>query len=190
MGRLDIMMGCMFSGKSSALLRKLSQLESMGEKVLYINHSIDNREDSNYSTHCKLTKGRELTFNSLKLNRLEINEKILEYSVIGIDEAQFFGSELVDFVIYLLQKDKYIIVVGLDGTFKKEKFGYILDLIPHADNVAKLHAYCRSCYNDSKTLTTAIFSHRTVENSSTNLVGKDESYIPVCRKCYEKLNFF
>jgi thymidine kinase len=186
-GRLDIMLGCMFSGKSSALLRKLSQLESMGQKVLYINHSIDNRENI-YSTHCKLTKNRELSFDSIKLSDFNDFEKALDYDVIGIDEAQFFDESILIFVDRLLRNHKYIIIVGLDGTFERRPFGFILELIPLADNVAKLHAYCRNCYNKSQKLTTAIFSHRIVEDRSTNLVGAADSYIPVCRECYEELN--
>lgn len=189
-GRLDIMLGSMFSGKSSALLRKLSQLESMGEKVLYINHSIDIREETKYSTHCRLTKGRELTFDSIKLSTLFLTENIKSYDVIGIDEAQFFGEDLISFVDSLLKNKKYVIVVGLDGTADRKPFGYILQLIPLADNVAKLHAYCRHCYSSTKSLTTAIFSHKlSIENKNKDVdVGASEKYIPVCRKCYEELN--
>jgi thymidine kinase len=187
-GKLDIILGCMFSGKSSALLRKLSQLNEMGEKVLYINHSIDNRSTTTYSTHCKLTKGRELLFDSIKLANFEnyvVNEN---YNVVGIDEAQFFDSSLLSFVNNLLQNKKYVIVVGLDGTFEQKPFGHILQLIPYADNVVKLHAYCKICYDKHKILKTAIFSHRISNSNSEVLVGASESYIPVCRNCLELTN--
>ena len=159
----------------------------MGQKVLYINHSVDDREKSIYSTHCKLTKNRELSFDSIKLSDF-YSFKADEYDVIGIDEAQFFDDSILTFVETLLKAHKYVIVVGLDGTFDRKPFGFILELIPLADNVAKLHAYCRNCYRKSQTLTTAIFSHRIVNESSTTLVGASESYIPVCRDCYEELN--
>jgi thymidine kinase len=188
-GKLDIMIGCMFSGKSSALLRKLSQLDEMGEKVLYINHSIDTRESTTkYSTHCRLTKGRELRFDSIKLTNFENFTIEASYTVVGIDEAQFFDNSLLNFVEYLLNDKRYVIVVGLDGTFERKSFGHILQLIPLADNVVKLHAYCKICYDKNKILKTAIFSHRTVNSSSETLVGASESYIPVCRGCYREVN--
>lgn len=192
--RLDLMIGCMFSGKSSALLRKLSQLEAMGEKVLYINHSIDKRENTTiYSTHCRLTKNRELTFDSIKLENFILDDKefenILNYNVVGIDEAQFFDESIIYFVEKLLEFNIYVIVVGLDGTFERKPFGHILDLIPLADNVAKLHAYCRECYRTSQKLTTAIFSFKLEKNNKNNIdIGADEKYIPVCRECYNSLN--
>jgi len=195
-GRLDLMIGSMYSGKSSALLRKLSQFSDIGEKVLYINHSIDTRSNSDYSTHCKLINGSELTFDSMKIQSFKdfryskvydgINKK---YSIVGIDEAQFFDESLIDFVLYLVETlDIYVIVVGLDGTFERKPFGNILNLIPYCDNLTKLHAICKSCYSDKKEIVTAIFSLRTVKNKDQVLVGAEDSYIPVCRECYLTLN--
>jgi thymidine kinase len=112
--------------------------------------------------------------------------------VIGIDEAQFFDEYLVDFVHNLVEEQrKYVIVVGLDGDFKRQRFGHILDLIPFADNVAKLHAYCKRCAETKKTLTAALFSHYTsgtpnvVEDAV--IVGGSDLFQAVCRSCYREL---
>ena len=188
--RLDIMLGSMFSGKSSALLRKLSQFEEMGLSALYINHDLDNRSGNAYSTHSPLLKDRPLEMTTLKTKNLESIEmsSLSPFDVIGIDEAQFFGEELVSFVKKLVENhNKYVIIVGLDGDYRREKFGYLLDLIPLADNVVKLHAYCKRCAENHKTLRNALFTHRTVAVNGI-LVGGSESYDPVCRGCYLELN--
>src|SRR3989304_2616270 len=104
------------------------QFPNIGEKVLYINHSIDSRSEKNYSTHCRLINGTELTFDSLKINTF-VNfdyDKIKNFKVVGIDEAQFFDESIIDFVVYLTDiLNIYVIVVGLDGNFERKPFGNI-----------------------------------------------------------------
>lgn len=187
MGRLDLMIGSMFSGKSSALLRKLSQFSDVGEKVLYINHKIDDRSDTNYSTHCKLINGSELSFDSMKVHTFKNFDysKIRNHKVVGIDEAQFFDESLIEFVVYLIDYlDIYVIVVGLDGTFERKPFGHLLKLMPHADNISKLHAICKNCYQNKREIVNAIFSLRKTVSNETVLIGNEDHYLPVCRKCY------
>jgi len=180
---LDIFIGCMRSEKSTCLLRKLTKFNDIGLQVVYINHSIDTRSEKAYSTHSTLIKNSKLEFDSMKLETLENPEKFSQYDVVGIDEASLFGPELVDFVLKLVEVyHKYVIVVGLDSTFERKKFGYILDLIPYADNVTKLHAYCKKCA-DHRQLKSAIFTHRISESKETVVIGADD-YVSVCRKCY------
>ena len=111
------------------------------------------------------------------------------YDVIGIDETQFFSKNIVDFVLQLVEKhNKYVIVSGLDGDFRRNKFGHLLDLIPFADNVTKLHAYCKPCAENKKTLVTALFTNYQNDTHETVIVGAGEKYQPVCRKCYLHIN--
>jgi thymidine kinase len=189
--RLDILLGSMMAGKTSALLRQLTQLSEMGLSVLYINHISDNRDDTPFSTHSPLLKNQQLDITTIRTNNLsEIPEAHFDgFDVIGIDEAQFFDQHLVNFVKNLVDiHKKYVIVVGLDGNFRREKFGYILDLIPLADNVTKLHAYCKRCAEHKKLLVNALFSHYTAaDTNDTVIVGGAEKFEAVCRECYLEL---
>jgi thymidine kinase len=190
--RLDILFGSMMSGKSSALLRNLTQLSDMGLSALYINHGVDDRAKTMYSTHSTLLQNQNLNISATKTsNLLELSiDVLIQFDVIGIDEAQFFDDTLVPFVQNLVDvHKKYVIVVGLDGNFRREKFGHILDLIPIADNVTKLHAYCKRCAEHKKTLVNASFTHY-VQGScdgDTVIVGGAEKYIALCRDCYLEL---
>ena len=190
--RLDILMGSMMAGKTSALLRVLTQLSEMGLTTLYINHDSDNRDKTPYSTHSPLLKNQKLNVDTMRTsNLLEIPISFLkDFDIIGIDEAQFFDHTLVDFVRDLVDvHKKYVIVVGLDGNFRREKFGHILDLIPIADNVTKLHAYCKSCAERKKTLVNALFTHYDAGGGdNTVIIGGAEKFQAVCRDCYLELN--
>jgi len=104
-------------------------------------------------------------------------DKIMSVDVVLINEGQFFGS-LVPFVKHLLGNCKIVYVCGLDGDFKQERFGEILDLIPICDKVHKLSALCADCKNG----TPAIFSHRIISDTQQKVIGSD-NYMPLCRKC-------
>jgi thymidine kinase len=82
-------------------------------------------------------------------------------------------------VLEMLKDNKKIYVSGLDGDFQQNKFGSLLDLIPHCDKVTKLNSLCGIC----KDGTSAIFSKRITSDTDQTLVGVD-NYIPVCRKCF------
>ena len=188
--RLDILVGSMMAGKTSALIRKLTILAEMGLSALYINHGIDNRSDANYSTHSPLLKNQDLNITTMKTTDLSCiaTSDISQFDVIGIDEAQFFDESLIHFVHDMVDNHKkYVLVVGLDGDFKRQKFGHILDLIPFADNVAKLHAFCKRCASERKVLVNALFTHYTAAEQFSDdsiKVGGAEKYEAVCRECY------
>ena len=110
--------------------------------------------------------------------RLDQN-KIGPSEVILINEGQFF-EDLYDVVIDMLRFNKRVYVCGLDSDFERKKFGQILDLIPLCDKVNKLTSLCSQC----KDGTPGIFSMRLTNETEQTIVGSD-SYIPVCRKCYE-----
>ena len=101
-----------------------------------------------------------------------------------IEEAQFFGNDLIDFVLCASEKDsKTVIVAGLLFDCYREKFGFIIDLIPYADNVTHLKAICLEC-SKLGFENTAIFTKRLVDNKSQTLVGGSDKYIVVCRNHY------
>ncbi len=172
MSKLDLIIGCMFSGKSSELIRRVNRQRVLpSNNILVINSRKDNRNSSNIvNTHDNVSIDCIKTDN---LNHIPIDE----YNIIAIDESQFFTG-LKQFVKKCLDDDKHVIVAGLDGDFKQEIFGEILHLIPLADTITKLHALCKQCGDG----TLASFSKRIIKSDVQELVGAGEIYIPVCRK--------
>ncbi len=174
-GSLEIIIGPMFSGKTTELLRRVGRYQKIGKQALVINSKRDTRcgdeiKTHNAQTHCAV-KVEDLSDPILKDNINRIN-------VVAIDEAQFF-TDLVPFVKWCLySKHLHVIISGLDGDFQQNVFGEILQLIPHAETCIKLNALCVLC-NDG---TPAQFSARIVKPLDQELVGGSESYQAVCRK--------
>ncbi len=167
---LHLIIGPMFSGKTTELLKIAKRLSSINLKVLLINY----HEDTRYSSTEMKTHDNDGIPCKFINNLLET--EYLEYDIICINEAQFF-TNLVEFCKDVLKNNKTIYVSGLDGDYKQEKFGEILDLIPFCDFVLKLKAFCKICQNG----TLAPFTKRIIESNEQKLIGTNE-YIPVCRK--------
>lgn len=185
-GKLDIIIGPMFSGKSSELLRRLVISSQLGLKVLYVNHSLDNRSGTNgeFSTHHPFlsVNGKSAidfeTYSSLRGVRKE------EYDVIGIDEAQFFDDSLIEFSrIHADSYKRHVIVCGLDGNAERKKFGHILDLIPLCDTIKKLRPFCADCA-PSQSKACFSFKFTSFDSPSTVEIGGSDKYKPLCRNCY------
>ena len=195
---LEIIIGPMFSGKSTELLRRLNIYAAMNLNVLYINSSFDDRATTMWSTHNPTMKsiGNIAAVKIQDLTELEteiefrrgeeVNKAPLSsFDVIGIDEAQFFTG-LKDFALGQVEKlHKKVLIAGLNSDFKRAKFGEILDLIPVCDTIDKLTPFCKMCWENSNEHVNALFSMRiNSENDSVIDVGDSGKYAPVCRKCY------
>ena len=168
---LKIIMGNMFSGKTSELVRRLKRYEVIGKKILVINSSKDTR----CMEHVLRTHDN-MKFECIKTNNLqELNYE--QVDIIAIDEAQFFIG-LKTFVEKALKHGKTIILSGLDGNYKQEKIGEILECIPLADKVFKLSAMCMECMDG----THGPFTKRIVNSNEVELIGGKEMYKAVCRK--------
>jgi thymidine kinase len=183
-GYLEIILGPMFSGKSTRLIQIYKQYNFCNISVVAINHSIDNRYDDNL-----LTTHDQIKIPCIKteklfdiIPRIEDNNTIFTSDIILINEAQFF-PDLFNFVVELLKKNKKIYVCGLDGDFEKKKFGQILDLIPLCDKIEKLTSICSLCKNG----TPGIFTMRLSNEKIQTIVGT-YNYISVCRLCYDFSN--
>jgi len=195
-GYLEVILGPMFSGKTSRLVEIYNQCKFCNITVTVINHLIDNRyDDKLLSTHDKIK------IPCIKTERLfdiwdeqlslsddiiipRINDKLQLFTskVILINEGQFF-PDLFEFVNVLLKYKKQIYICGLDGDFERNKYGQILDIIPLCDKVEKLTSLCSICKNGKK----GIFSMRLTNEKIQTIVGS-ENYIPVCRECYVTKN--
>ena len=180
MPTLTVYLGCMYSGKTSELIRECRRCMTINKKILAINYAADNRYFSdNYIASHNLEK-----IECLKVNKLSevSNTAINNCDYIFIDEGQFF-PDLREYVLKWCEEyNKNIIVIGLSGDFLRNPFGQILDLIPVADRVLKLNALCNMC-NDG---TEALFTHRLSDESQQVVIGNN-NYVPVCRKHYINL---
>jgi thymidine kinase len=183
-GYLELIIGPMFSGKTSKLLEIYKQCMFCNIPVSIVNHSLDKRyHETMISSHDKIMAP---CMQSNELNELwskkstDFDKIVLKQSdIILINEGQFF-PDLYEVVVDMLKHNKIIYISGLDGDFERKKFGDILDLIPLCDKVTKLQSLCSRCKNG----TPGIFSMRLTKEKEQTIVGS-ENYIPVCRKCYE-----
>jgi thymidine kinase len=186
-GYLELIIGPMYSGKTSKLLEIYKQCKFCHIPVAVINHSFDKRyHNSMLSSHDKImipcyqsTHLKELWYNT---NKHEEYTALHESNVILINEGQFF-DDLFEVVIDMLKNNKTIYICGLDGDFERKKFGQILDLIPYCDKVNKITSLCSICKNG----TLGIFSLRITHEKEQTVIGS-ENYAPVCRKCYDMNN--
>ena len=181
-GTLEIVVGPMFSGKTTELLRRLKCESAIGFQVMYINHVQDTR-GANFSTHNELYNSQIEGIRFQSLARLSLLQNISDVDIIGIDEAQFF-PDLVEEVLFMVEElGKHVIVAGLNGDFRREPFGHILELEPKADSYTRLRSYCIDCSKRS-VRTFALFTFRLVSEKEVVLTGGKEEYIPLCRGCY------
>ena len=166
---LHLIIGPMFSGKTTELLRIANRLKSINTNILVVNYIEDKRYSStNMSTHNLIEIECLFTENLLTL-------EYSKYDIICINEGQFF-NDLIIFCKKALNENKKIYICGLDGDINQNKFGQLLDLIPICDTVTKLNAFCKICKNG----TLAPFTKRIGNNKEIKLIGSNE-YIAVYR---------
>lgn len=175
-GRIEVICGSMFSGKTEELIRRLKRAKFAKQRVEIFKPSIDTRyADSEVVSHDK---------NSILSTPIESSASLLlftsEIDVVGIDEAQFFDEGLVGVCNELANQGIRVIIAGLDMDYKGIPFGPIPALCAIADEVTKVHAICVKCGD------LAYISHRIIENDKRVLLGEKEEYEPLCRKCYQK----
>ena len=189
MGSLEIIIGPMFSGKTSRLINRYNEIlneqtDAFPERKIF---TINYDKDTRYSTN-KIVSHDGISLNCNFVHLLEniyicpeMLSKLNNAQYIFIDEAQFF-NDLDTWVLFQVQiKNKHIVVSGLDSDFNRNKFGKILDLIPHADKINKLTGTCSKCSQPS------IYTHRISDETQQEVIG-NKNYIPVCRTCYCDLN--
>jgi thymidine kinase len=184
---LELLIGPMFAGKSSAIQSIIRRHRALGWNVFVITHSIDTR----YSDEPAIVNHDRVSMPAFSTNSLMSvleNAEFKASRLVVIEEAQFF-TDLVPFVLQTIDKlSKYVVVVGLDGDAERRPFGHVLELIPHCDRVTKLTAMCKECRDG----TPAIFTFAAREdavvaaNDGRPCVGADEKYVPLCRKHFNR----
>lgn len=181
-GRLELITGCMFSGKSTELLKRIRLHKLLDRSVLIVTSIRDTRYNRvNVETHYH---DSELASTSiLQASELLSMPKLIKSNmIICFDEAQFF-DDLVPVVKELVEDyDKWVIVCGLDGSYERKPFK-LVDLIPFADEVMRLNALCLKCGDGNL----AHFSKRIIASDEELLVGGGDMYMSVCRKHYREM---
>ena len=175
-GRIEVVCGSMFSGKTEERIRRLKRAKFAKQKVEIFKPSIDVR----YSEQDVVSHDQ----NSIPSTPIDSSSSILllagDNDVIGIDEAQFLDNGLVDVCNQLAYRGIRVIIAGLDMDFKGVPFGPIPALCAIADEVTKVHAICVKCGS------LAYISHRLVNSDKRVLLGETQEYEPLCRECYSK----
>jgi len=182
-GYLELILGPMWSGKTSMLLTYYRQFCFCKLSVCVVNFKADDRySETMLSTHDKQMIPCIMGFSMEEIMKVEESaKKINECDVILINEGQFF-HDIVEFTTEMVEKrHKKVYICGLDGDFKREKIGKLLDLVPICDKFTKLRALCGQC----KDGTPAPFSFRKSSSNEQVVIGSDDIYIPLCRKCYQ-----
>ncbi|KAK4259119.1 hypothetical protein QN277_005486 [Acacia crassicarpa] len=178
-GEIHVIVGPMFAGKTTTLLRRMQLESSSGRNVAIIKSSKDTRYGlDSIVTHDGFKLPCWALTNLSSFRQKFGPDAYDQLDVIGIDEAQFF-EDLYDFCCGAADHDgKTVIVAGLDGNYLRRSFGSVLDIIPIADSVTKLTARCEICGKR------AFFTLRKVEETQVELIGGSEVYMPVCRQHY------
>jgi len=173
-GWIEVVCGSMFSGKTEELLRRLTRARIARQKVEVFKPGIDKRYDEDDVVSHDSKKSSSIPVE----NASQILFYAEDFEVVGIDEAQFFGDELVGVCNELADKGKRVIIAGLDMDYLGKPFGPIPQLLATAEYVTKVHAICMKCGN------LANYSHRTVKNDKLVVLGETDAYEPLCRKCF------
>ena len=189
-GKIELIFGPMFSGKSTELHRRIRRHKIAGRSVLLVKYKDDTRYAHICGSNANVTHDyQSLPAHSARELMGNVDNIAHNYDVIGIDEGQFFG-DVVEFCDRWANKGKVVICAALDGTYEREMFNDILKLVPMAESVDKLTSVCAMCSKD------ASFTLRCYNNSKDSgegkedeeepveLIGGAEMYKAACRKCY------
>jgi thymidine kinase len=170
-----VICGSMFSGKTEELIRRLNRARIARQRVEIFKPMIDTR----YSVEDVVSHDAKAIRSTPVSSPGNILLMTGDIDVIGIDEAQFFDSSLLDVCNSLANQGVRVIVAGLDMDYLGKPFGPIPSLLAVAEYVTKVHAICMRCGN------LALYSHRTTESDQLVVLGETDSYEPLCRSCYQ-----
>ena len=175
-GRIEVICGSMFSGKTEELIRRIKKVELADEKYIIFRPKIDSRNPENkIISHAK----NEISA-SIVSSPKEILDLSANYTVIGIDEAQFFDQSIVDVCNLLANKGHRLIIAGLDMDFEGNPFGPMPNLMACAEDVMKVHAVCMETGNP------AGYSYRKDNSDDLVLIGEKKEYKPLSREAFVK----
>src|SRR5215469_15149764 len=175
-GWIEVICGPMFSGKSEELIRRLRRAEIARQRVQIFKPGIDQRySEDHIVSHSDLRIRSETVRDAAEVqSRLDWRTE-----VIGLDEAQFLGVEIVDLVVRLADMGKRIIIAGLDTDYLGRPFQPLPELLAVADEITKALAICMQCGNPAK------HTQRLIASEDLVVVGATGMYEARCRRCFE-----
>ena len=173
-GWIEVIAGCMFSGKTEELIRRLRRAQIAKQTVKIFKPKIDSRySESDIVSHS------EQSLPSILITDInEVSELAREAQVIGIDEAQFFSNDIVDICNKLANEGKRVIIAGLDQDYKGIPFEPMPQLLSIAEYITKTLAICVNCGNPADK------TQRKTTSSERVVVGAADIYEARCRKCH------
>ena len=175
-GRIEVICGSMFSGKTEELIRRIKKVELADEKYIIFRPKIDSRNPENkIISHAKNEISASIVSSPKEILDLSVN-----YPVIGIDEAQFFDQSIVDVCNLLANKGHRLIIAGLDMDYEGNPFGPMPNLMACAEDVMKVHAVCVETGNP------AGYSYRKDSSDDLVLIGEKKEYKPLSREAFVK----
>ena len=173
-GKIELILGPMFSGKSTRLIELMRKYVYKAKKTIMVKFYADQR----YTEKSEVVTHDLIKYDSINCKILRDSfDTFKNYDVIGIDEGQFF-ADLVEVCEELAFMGKIVLIAALNGDFRMEPFPVIQRIIAKADKIKLLKAYCFNCHKDAK------FSLRIVQSNETVLIGAGEAYKPACRECH------
>lgn len=173
-GWIEVICGCMFSGKTEELIRRIKRTQIANQSVAVFKPGIDKR----YHEQDIISHDENIILSTPVENANAILLNCAGAVVIGIDEAQFFDEGIITVCNQLAIRGIRVIVAGLDMDFSGKPFGPMPGLLATAEYVTKLQAVCARCGNN------AIYSYRKTHHKNQVLIGEKEIYEPRCRHCY------
>ncbi|HSM58140.1 MAG TPA: thymidine kinase [Candidatus Sulfomarinibacteraceae bacterium] len=181
-GRIELICGSMFSGKTEELIRRLRRARIARQSVQVFKPAIDNRYDTE-----KVTSHNGLNFEALPVATAgQIREVLQEdTTVVAIDEVQFFDRDVVELCEALADEGRRVICAGLDTDFRGVPFGPIPALMARAEQVDKLHAICVRCGEEASRTQRLIDGEPAAYDDPVVLVGAAEVYEARCRQCHQ-----
>lgn len=180
MGSIEIIVGCMFSGKSEELIRRLKRLSYTKKSIVVFKPAIDKR----WNRRNELVSRSGTAFSAYPvLTPMEMREKGDAYDIIAIDEAHFFVQSFITVVEDLRDAGKQVLIAGLDLDFRREPFEHMARMLALADSVVKLDAVCVEC-GGRATLTQRLINGQSAPRNAERIMVGDEEYQARCRACH------
>lgn len=173
-GWIEVVCGCMFSGKTEELIRRLRRAQIAKQKVAIFKPRIDKR----YSAEHIVSHSEQSLVSTVVDDASDILKLTVDAQVVGVDECQFFKPNLVDVCESLANDGKRVIVAGLDQDYRGKPFEPMPQLLAVAEYITKTLAICVVCGNPADR------TQRTTSSSERVVVGAKEMYEARCRRCH------
>jgi thymidine kinase len=174
-GWIEVIAGCMFSGKTEELIRRIRRAQIAKQNVAIFKPKIDNR----YSSDHIVSHSESRLLSTVVEKSSQILEMARDAQVVGIDEGQFFDAGIVDVAEQLANQGKRGVIAGLDQDYRGKPFEPMPQLLAVAEYITKTLAICAVCGNPADR------TQRTTVSSERVLVGAKDSYEARCRRCFE-----